>query len=73
MVAHLAEWAMAVLAGGGWLVYRRVRRRVAGAAAVVAGSAVRGGAGAGAGRRVRVPPRVVHDLRRRVNGPPRVW
>ena len=86
MVAHLAEWAMAVLAGGvvaglvvvaavaggGWLVYRRVRRRVAGAAAVVAGSAVHGAEGAGAGRRVRVPPRVVHDLRRRINGPPDV-
>jgi len=30
-------------------------------------------AGAVAGGRVRLPPRVVHDLRRRINGRPDVW
>ena len=28
---------------------------------------------AAAARRGRLPPRVVHDLRRRINGPPQVW
>jgi hypothetical protein len=87
MLSHIAEWAVAVLAGGviaglvvvaagaagAWLLYRRVRRRLAGATVMVARYALHGAAGAVAGGRVRLPPRVVHDLRRRINGPPGVW
>jgi hypothetical protein len=87
MVAHLAEWVAAVaaagviaglvvvaaVAAGGWLLYRRVRRRLEGATAMVARYALHGAAGAVAGGRVRLPPRVVHDLRRRINGPPQAW
>ena len=87
MLAHIAEWAgvvvaagvvaglVAVAAGaaGVWLLYRRVRRRLAGGTAMVARYARHGAAGAVSGRRVRLPPRVVHDLRRRINGPPEVW
>jgi hypothetical protein len=28
---------------------------------------------AAAARRGRLPPRVVHDLRKRINGPPGLW
>jgi hypothetical protein len=28
---------------------------------------------AAAVRQGRLPPRVVHDLRRRINGPPQIW
>jgi pilus assembly protein TadC len=87
MLSHIAEWAVAVLAGGViaglvviaagaagvWLLYRRVRRRLEGAPAMVARFARHNAVGAGAGMRVRLPPRVVHDLRRRINGPPEVW
>ena len=87
MVAHLAEWVVAVLAGGvvaglvvvaagaagGWLLYRRVRRRLEGATVMVARYARHNAVGTVAGGRVRLPPRVVHDLRRRMNGPPEVW
>jgi len=61
MLSHIAEWAVAVLAGGviaGLVVATYARHRAAGAVA---------------GGRVRLPPRVVHDLRRRINGPPDVW
>ena len=87
MLSHIAEWAVAVLAGGviaglvvvaagaagGWLLYRRVRRRLAGTTALAVRYARHNAVGAVAGGRVRLPPRVVHDLRRRINGPPDVW
>jgi hypothetical protein len=83
MLSHIAEWAVAVLAGGvvaglvvvaagvagGWLLYRRIRR----ATAAAIGYARQNAVGAVAGGRVRLPPRMVHDLRRRINGPPKVW
>jgi len=86
MLAHFAEWAGAVVAAGvvtglmvlaaaaagAWLVYRRVRRRLEGATVMVARYALHGAAGAVSGRRVRLPPRVVRDLRRRINRLPEV-
>ena len=87
MLPHIAEWAAAVLAGGliaglvvvaagaagGWLLYRWVRRRVAGATALAVRYARHNAIGAVAGGRVRLPPRVVYELRRRINGHPEVW
>jgi hypothetical protein len=87
MLAHIAEWAGAVAAAGvvaglvvlaagaagAWLLYRRVRRRLEGATAMAVRYARQNAAGAVAGRPLRLPPRVVHDLRRRINGPPQVW
>jgi hypothetical protein len=87
MLAHFAEWAGAVAAAGVvaglvvlaagaagvWLLYRQVRRCLEAATVMVARYAIQNAAGAAAGRRVRLPPRVVHDLRRRLNGPPEVW
>jgi hypothetical protein len=87
MLAHMAEWAGAVAAAGVvaglvvlaagaagvWLLYRRVRRRLEGATAMAVRYARHSAVGAVAGGRVRLPPRVVHDLRRRINGPPEVW
>lgn len=87
MLAHFAEWAGAVAAAGAvaglmvlaagaagaWLLYRRVRRRLEGTTAMAVRYARQHAAGAIAGRRLRLPPRVVHDLRRRINGPPQVW
>ena len=87
MLTHIAEWAGAVAAAGvvtglvvlaagaagAWLLYRRVRRRLEAATVMVARYALHGAAGAVSGRRLRLPPRVVHDLRRRINGPPEVW
>lgn len=87
MLAHIAEWAgavaaagvvaalvvLAAVAAGTWLLYRRVRRRLEGAAAAAVRYARQHAAGAIAGRRMRLPPRVVHDLRRRINRPPQVW
>ena len=87
MVAHLAEWVAAVaaagviaglvvvaaVAAGGWLLYRRVRRRLAGTTAMALRYARHNAVAAVAGGRVRLPPRVVHDLRRRINGPPQAW
>jgi len=87
MLSHIAEWAVAVLAGGviaglvvvaagaagAWLLYRRVRRRLEGAAAMVSRYALQNAAGAVSGGRVRLPPRVVYELRRRINGSPEVW
>ena len=86
MLAHFAEWAGAVAAAGtvaglvvlatgaagAWLLYRRVRRRLEGTIAMTVRYARQHAAGAVAGRRVRLPPRVVHDLRRRINGPSQV-
>ena len=87
MLAHFAEWAgaavaagvvagLVVLAAGAaalWLLYRRVRRRLEGATAFAARYARQYAVGAAAGGRVRLPPRVLQDLRRRINGPPEVW
>jgi hypothetical protein len=87
MLAHIAEWAGAVAAAGvvaglvvlaagaagAWLLYRRVRRRLEGATAMAVRYARHSAVGTVAGGRVRLPPRVVHDLRRRINGPPEVW
>jgi hypothetical protein len=87
MLAHIAEWAGAVAAAGvvaglvvlaagaagAWLLYRWVRRRLEGATAMAVRYARQGAGGAVAGGRVRLPPRVVHDLRRLINGPPEVW
>jgi hypothetical protein len=87
MLSHIAEWAVAVLAGGvvaglvavaagaagAWLLYRWVRRRLASATALAVRYARHHAVGAVAGGRVRLPPRVVHELRRRINGPPEVW
>jgi hypothetical protein len=86
MLSHVAEWVGAVLAVGvvaglvvlaaaaaaGWLLYRRLRRRVATLTSSAARSALQA-IGPVAGGRVRLPPRVVHDLRRRLNGPPEAW
>jgi hypothetical protein len=87
MLAHIAEWAGAVAAAGvvaglvvlaagaagAWLLYRRVRRRLEGTTAMAVRYARQNAARALAGRQLRLPPRVVHDLRRRINGPPQVW
>ena len=87
MLAHIAEWAGAVAAAGvvaglvvlaagavgAWLLYRRVRRRLEGATVMAVRYARQNAASAVSGGRVRLPPRVVHDLRRRINGPPEVW
>ena len=83
MLTSVAEWAVAVLAGGvvaglvllvaggagAWGLYRRLRRRVEAFTSTTARYALQTAAGAAAGR-VRLPPQVVHDLRRRINGPP---
>jgi hypothetical protein len=87
MLVHIAEWAGAVMvagavaglvvvaaaAAGVWLLYRQVRRRLAHATAMAVRYARHNAVGAVAGGRVRLPPRVVHDLRRRINGPPEAW
>ena len=87
MLPHIAEWAAPVLAGGliaglvvvaagaagGWLLYRWVRRRVAGATALAVRYARHNAIPSVAGGRVRLPPRVVYELRRRINGRPEVW
>ena len=87
MLPHIAEWAAPVLAGGliaglvvvtagavgGWLLYRWVRRRVAGATALAVRYARHNAIPSVAGGRVRLPPRVVYELRRRINGHPEVW
>jgi hypothetical protein len=87
MLWHVAEWAGAVVAAGVvaglvvvaagsvgvWLLYRRLRRRVEALTGTAARFAVQAAAGAAAMRRGRLSPRVVHDLRRRINGPPEVW
>ncbi len=87
MLAHIAEWAGAVLAagvvaglvvvaaaaaGGLWL-YRRLRRRLEAFGSTAARYALQTADVAAAVRRGRLPPQVVYDLRRRINGPPEVW
>jgi hypothetical protein len=87
MLAHIAEWAGAVVAAGlvaglvvlaaaaagALLLYRWVRRRLELVTATAARYALQNSAGAVARGRVRLPPRVVHDLRRRINGPTEMW
>jgi hypothetical protein len=87
MLWHIAEWAGAALAAGVvaglvvlaagaaavlWL-YRRLRRRVETLAGMAARHALQTATVAAAARRGRLPPQVVHELRRRINGPPQVW
>jgi hypothetical protein len=84
MLAHIAEWAGAVLAagvvaglvvvaaaaaGGLWL-YRRLRRRLDALSGTAARYALQTADVAAAVRRGRLPPRVVYGLRRRIGGPP---
>jgi hypothetical protein len=87
MLTQIAEWAGAVLAAGlvaglvvvaafsagMWLLYRRLRRRVEAFASMAARHALQTAEFAAAVRQGRLPPRVVHDLRRRINGPPQIW
>jgi hypothetical protein len=87
MLWHIAEWAGAVLAAGvvaglvvlaagaagAWWLYRRLRCRVEAFTTVAARYALQAVSVAAAARRGQLPPRVVHDLRRRINGPPDVW
>ena len=87
MLSQVAEWAAAVLAAGVvaglvvlaagaagvWWLYRRLRCRVEAFTSTAARYALQGAGAAAAARRGRLPPQVVHDLRRRINGPPDVW
>ena len=87
MLPHIVEWAGAVLAAGvvaglvvlvagiagAWWLYRRLRRRVEALAGTATRHALQAATVAAAARRGQLPPRVVHDLRRRINGPPQVW
>jgi hypothetical protein len=86
MLTQIAEWAGAVLAAGVvaglmvaavsagvWLLYRRLRRHVAAFTSMAARHALQTAEVAAAVRQGRLPPRVVHDLRRRINGPPQIW
>ena len=84
MVSHVAEWIGAVLAAGVitglvvlaaaaagvWWLYRTLRRRVEAVTTSTARLALQGAVIAAAAGRVRLPPRVVHDLRQRIGGPP---
>ena len=86
MLSHIVEWAVAVLAAGVvaglavlvagaagvWWLYRRLRRRVEAFASTAMRYALQTATVAAAARQGRLPPRVVHDLRRRINGPPEV-
>ena len=85
MLTQIAEWAGAVLAAGlvaglvvvaavsagVWLLYRRLRRRVAAVTGSAAGYALQ--TAAAAAGRGKLPPQVVHELRRRLGGRPEVW
>jgi hypothetical protein len=87
MLWQIAEWAGAVLAAGVvaglvvlaagaagvWWLYRRLRCRVEAFASTAARYALQTAGVAVAARRGRLPPQVVHDLRRRINGPPELW
>ena len=87
MLSHIAEWTVAVLAGGVIAGLVVVAAGAAGGGCCTAGFAAdwegatvmvaryarHNAVGTVAGGRVRLPPRVVHDLRRRINGPPEVW
>ena len=86
MLSHIAEWVGAVLAAGvvaglvvvvagiagAWWLYRRLRHRVEAVTSTATRYALQIATVAAAARRGRLPPRVVHDLRRRINGPPEV-
>ena len=87
MLGQIAEWAGAVLAAGVvaglvvlaagaagvWWLCRRLRRRVAAFTTAAARYARQAAGVAAAAKRGRLPPRVVGDLRRRINGPPGLW
>jgi hypothetical protein len=87
MLTQTAEWAGAVLAAGlvaglvvvaavsagVWLLYRRLRRHMGAFTSMAARHALQTAELAAAVRQGRLPPRVVHDLRRRINGPPQIW
>jgi hypothetical protein len=87
MLTQIAEWAGAVLAAGVvaglvvvaavsaglWLLYRRLRRHVEAFTSMAARHALQTTELAAAVRQGRLPPRVVHGLRRRINGPPQIW
>ena len=84
MVSYVAEWIGAVLAAGVitglvvlaaaaagvWWLYRTLRRRVEAVTTSTARLALQGAVIAAAAGRVRLPPRVVHDLRQRIGDPP---
>jgi len=85
MVSSAVEWAAAVLAAGLvagmvvlaagaaglWWLRRRVRRRVEAFTGTAAGYALQ--TAAVAVGRGKLPPQVVHELRRRLGGRPEVW
>jgi hypothetical protein len=87
MLSHIVEWAVAVLAAGvvaglvvvvagvagAWWLYRRLRRHVEALTSTATRYALQTATVAAAARRGQLPPRVVHDLRRRLNGPPEIW
>jgi hypothetical protein len=87
MLTQIAEWAGAALAAGVvaglmvaaavsagvWLLYRRLRRHMEAFTSMAARHALQTAELAAAVRQGRLPPRVVHDLRRRLNGPPQIW
>jgi hypothetical protein len=87
MLTQVAEWAGAVLAAGVvaglvvvaavsagvWLLYRRLRRHMEAFTSMAARHALQAAELAAAVRQGRLPPRVVHDLRRRINGSPQIW
>jgi uncharacterized membrane protein len=87
MLWHIAEWAGAVLAAGVvaglvvlvagaagvWWLYRRLRCRVEVFTTFAARYALQIVGVVAAARRGRLPPQLVHDLRRRINGPPGLW
>jgi hypothetical protein len=87
MLSHIVEWGAAVLAAGvvaglvvlvgatagAWWLYRRLRRRVEAYSITARRYALQAATVAVAAKQGRLPPQVVHDLRRRINGPPDVW
>jgi len=87
MLSHIVEWGAAVLAAGvvaglvvlvaatagAWWLYRRLRHRVVALTSTARRYALHTATVAAAARQGRLPPQVVHDLRRRINGPPEVW
>ena len=87
MLWHIAEWAGVVLAAGVvaglvvlaagaagvWWLYRGLRWRVEAFTTAAVRYARQDAGVAAAARRGQLPPQVVHDLRRRINGPPGLW
>jgi hypothetical protein len=83
MLWHIAEWAGSVLAAGvvaglvvlaagaagAWWLYRGLRRRVEAFTSTAARYAFQSTTGTAAAGRWRLPPQVVHELRKRINGP----